>query len=95
MKSKVCKPIGPNSAVVTVITAVKFMNAIRQIGYVLKPNDNIDRIIKKSTVNLCSITEGTIAKIVLLENNTMNGIKKVSKNRGTNVDTLVNCYNIT
>jgi hypothetical protein len=78
-----------------VITSVKFMNAIRQIGYVLKPNDNIDRIIKKSTVNLCSITEGTIAKIVLLENNTMNAIKKVSKNRGTNVDTLVNSYNIT
>jgi len=78
-----------------IIKNKKFMNAINQIGYVLKPSDNVDRIIKKATAGLGSITEGTIAKIVLSEHNTMNGLKKVSKNRGTDPVTLIESYNIT
>jgi hypothetical protein len=78
-----------------VIKHKKFMNAISQLQYVLAPSDNIDRVIKKATANLGFITEGTIAKIVLAENNTMNGVKKVSKNRGTSTGKLIESYNIT
>jgi len=78
-----------------IIKNKKFMNAINQIGYVLKSSDNVDRVIKKATAGLGGITEGTIAKIVLSENNTMNGLKKVSKNRGTDPVTLIESYNIT
>jgi len=78
-----------------VIKNKKFMYAINQIGYILKPSDNVDRIIKKATAGIGGITEGTIAKIVLSENNTMNGLKKVSKNRGTDPVTLIESYNIT
>ena len=78
-----------------VIKNKKFMNAINQIGYILKSSDNVDRVIKKATANLGGITEGTIAKIVLSENNNMNSLKKVSKNRGTDPVTLIESYNIT
>lgn len=78
-----------------IIKNKKFLNAINQIGYVLKSSDNVDRVIKKATAGLGGITEGTIAKIVLAENNTMNGLKKVSKNRGTDPVTLIESYNIT
>jgi hypothetical protein len=78
-----------------IIKNKKFMNAINQIGYILKPSDNVDRVIKKATAGLGGITEGTIAKIVLSQNNTMNGLKKVSKNRGTDPVTLIESYNIT
>ena len=78
-----------------VIKNAKFMNAINQIGYVLKSSDNVDRVIKKATANVGRITEGTIAKIVLSQNNTINGLKKVSKNRGTRTDMLIESYNIT
>mgnify|MGYP003647017806 CR=1 FL=1 len=78
-----------------IIKNAKFMNAINQIGYVLNPVNNVDRVIKKATANIGRITEGTITKIVLLENNNINGLKKVSKNRGTDLDTLVTSYNIT
>ena len=71
------------------------MNAINQIGYVLDPVNNVDRVIKKATANIGRITEGTITKIVLLENNNINGLKKVSKNRGTRTDMLIQSYNIT
>jgi hypothetical protein len=78
-----------------IIKNKKFMNAINQIGYVLKSSDNVDRVIKKATAGIGGITEGTIAKIVLSQNNTMNGLKKVSKNRGTDPVTLIESYNIT
>ena len=78
-----------------IIKNAKFMNAINQIGYILKSSDNVDRVIKKATAGLGGITEGTIAKIVLSQNNTMNGLKKVSKNRGTDPVTLIESYNIT
>jgi hypothetical protein len=78
-----------------IIKNKQFMNAIQQLEYVLKPSDNVDRVIKKATSEIGYITEGTIAKIVLAENNNMNSIKKVSKNRGTSTDKLINSYNIT
>lgn len=78
-----------------VIKHKKFMHAISQLQHLLTPIDNIDRVIKKATANIGSITEGTIAKIVLAENNNMNGVKKVSKNRGTSTGKLIESYNIT
>ena len=78
-----------------VIKNLKFLNAISNLSHLLKPTDNIDRVIKKATDGIGRISEGTLAKIVLKENNTINGLKRVSKNRGTDVNTLINSYNIT
>ena len=65
------------------------------MSHLLKPTDNIDRVIKKATDGIGRIGEGTLAKIMLRENNTIGGLKKVSKNRGTDINTLINSYNIT
>jgi hypothetical protein len=73
----------------------KFLNAIKHLSHLLKENENTDRVIKKITSGLGSITEATIVKIVLKSNNTMNGLKRISKNRGTDVTTLIERYNIT
>lgn len=75
-----------------VIKNERFMNAIRNLDHLLSPSDNVDRVIKKITNGL---TEGLIAKIVLKSNNTINGLKRVSANRGTNLVDLIQYYNIT
>lgn len=80
---------------VQVIKNLKFLNAITNLTHLLKPNDNIDRVIKKATDGIGRLNEGTLAKIMLRENNTINGLKKVSRNRGTDINTLINSYNIT
>lgn len=91
-KYKTCSVYGTKTHI---IKNKQFMNAIQKLEYVLKPNDNVDRVIKRATSEIGSITEGTIAKIVLAENNNMNSLKKVSKNRGTSYDGLIESYNIT
>ena len=78
-----------------VITNPKFLTAIKTLDYLLRETDNIDRVIKKITTDIGHINEGNIAKIVLRENNTINGLKRISKNRGTDISTLVDSYNIT
>ena len=78
-----------------VITNPKFHTAISKLDYLLKPTDNIDRVVKKITADIGGITESTIAKIVLRENNSMAGLSRVSRNRGTDITTLINSYNIT
>jgi len=78
-----------------VITNPKFVSAIKTLDHLLRETDNIDRIIKKITADIGHINEGTIAKIVLRENNSINGLKRISKNRGTDLTTLVQNYNIT
>jgi hypothetical protein len=80
---------------VQVIKNLKFLNAISNLSHLLKPTDNIDRVIKKATDGIGRLNEGTLAKIMLRDNNTISGLKKVSKNRGTDVNTLINSYNIT
>ena len=77
------------------ITNPKFLTAIKTLDYLLRETDNIDRIVKKITADIGNINEGTIVKIVLRENNTMNGLKRISKNRGTDITTLIQNYNIT
>lgn len=91
-KYKTCSVYGTKTHI---IKNKQFMNAIQKLEYVLKPNDNVDRMIKRATSEIGSITEGTIAKIVLAENNNMNSLKKVSKNRGTSAGKLIESYNIT
>jgi len=78
-----------------VITNPKFHTAISHLSDLLKPTDNIDRVIKKITEGIGGVTESVIAKIVLRENNTIKGLKKISNNRGTDINTLINSYNIT
>lgn len=80
---------------VQVIKNLKFLNAISNLSHLLKPTDNIDRVIKKATDGIGRLNEGTLAKIMLRENNTISGLKKVSRNRGTDINTLINSYNIT
>jgi hypothetical protein len=80
---------------VNIIRNKRFYFAITQLTHLLKPGDNFDRVIKKATAGIGRINEGTIAKIVLRENNTISGLKRVSKNRGTDINTLINSYNIT
>lgn len=70
----------------------KFLNAICNLDAVLTPSDNVDRVMKKITGGY---TEGTIAKIVLRENDSINGLNRVSKNRGTTINKLTSAYNIT
>jgi len=77
------------------ITNPKFLTAIKTLDYLLRETDNIDRIVKKITADIGNINEGTIVKIVLRENNTMNGLRRISHNRGTDVSTLIQNYNIT
>ena len=71
----------------------KFVNAINNISYVFKPNDNIDRMVKKITEPLGSITESVITKLILSEKQNMTDVEKVSKNRGTSISTLHSNYN--
>lgn len=70
----------------------KFINAINNLTHVLSPSDNVDRVMKKITGGL---TEVTIAKIVLRDNDSINGLNRVSKNRGTDINKLAFDYNIT
>ena len=78
-----------------VIKNEKFLTAIKNFNYLLKEDQNIDRVIKKITAGIGGITESTIVKIVLRENNTIKGLKKISNNRGTDINTLIENYNIT
>jgi hypothetical protein len=91
-KYKTAFKYGPKTHV---IRNDKFIKAISNLSHLLKENENTDRVIKKITSGIGSITEATIAKIVLKHNNTMNGLKRISKNRGTDVSTLIDSYNIT
>ena len=78
-----------------VIKNEKFVTAIKTLDYLLKENQNIDRIIKKITAGIGHITESTILKVVLKYSNNMNNLRRISHNRGTDMTTLVENYNIT
>ena len=91
-KYKTADKYGPK---VHIIKNPKFHTAISHLNYLLQPSDNIDRVVKNITAGIGHITQSTIAKIVLRESNNMNGISRVSKNRGTDLATLIQNYNIT
>ena len=75
-----------------IIKHKKFRHAISNLDHVLKPEDNIFRIITNATGG---ITETQMMKIFMREANTMNSIRKVAQNRGTSTALLVSNYNIT
>lgn len=77
---------------IIVIMDERFRNAISKLDALLTQKDNIDRVVKKITGGY---TESLIAKITLRDKNTINGLKQMSDNRGTDVNTLVSQYNIT
>jgi hypothetical protein len=78
-----------------IIQNKKFHTAISKLDYLLRESDNIDRVIKKITADIGGVTESTIVKVVLKYSNNMNNLRRISHNRGTDVSTLINSYNIT
>lgn len=66
--------------------------AVSQLKELLRPEENLYRSVMKITGQ---INESTMMKLSLCNNNTARGLKKLSKNRGTSVETLVNNYDCT
>jgi hypothetical protein len=74
-----------------VIKNKQFMTAIRHLDCVLCPSDNLDRAVKKATGGL---GEATVLKIYLSTPRSATEFKRVSKSRGTDLNTLLTSYNI-
>lgn len=75
-----------------IIKSKRFHFAVSQLKHVLQPQENLYRTVMKITGN---ISESTMMKLSLCNNNTAKGIKQLSKNRGTSVETVVNNYDCT
>lgn len=72
-----------------VIRSRKVMRAVKEmLGKSISDTSNITRDVK----NIIGITEGEFLKLYLKENNTSETFKRVSLNRGTNVETLLSSY---
>ena len=76
------------------ITSKVFKRNISKLEHVLKPNDNLHRVITNATSGIGSLTESKIAKIYMLHNSSPEQLKKMRATRGTSVDTLVDNYNL-
>ena len=75
-----------------IIKGKRFHFAVSQLKELLRPEENLYRTVMKITGQ---INETTMMKLSLCNNNTARGLKKMSKNRGTAVQTLVNNYDCT
>ena len=75
-----------------IIKGKRFHFAVSQLKELLRPNENLYRTVMKITGQ---INETTMMKMSLCNNNTAKGIKKLSKNRGTAIETIVNNYDCT
>jgi len=75
-----------------IIKSKRFHHAISQLKELLKPEENLYRTVMRITGQ---ISESMMMKLSLCNNNTAKGIKKLSLNRGTAVDTIVNNYDCT
>ena len=75
-----------------IIKSKRFHHAISQLKELLRPEENLYRTVMRITGQ---ISESKMMKLSLCNNNTAKGIKKLSKNRGTAVDTIVNNYDCT
>lgn len=76
------------------ITSKVFKRNISKLQHVLKPNDNLHRVITNATAGIGALTESKIAKIYMLHNSSPEQLKKMRATRGTSVDTLVDNYNL-
>jgi len=72
-----------------IIKGKRFHFAVSQLKELLRPEENLYRTVMRITGQ---ISESVMMKLSLCNNNTAKGIKKLSKNRGTAVDTIVNNY---
>jgi len=75
-----------------VIVNKKFYHAVGSLPELLRPNENLHRSIGKITGN---ISETTMMKLSVSENNNVNGLVKIAKNRGTSLDLISTNYNCT
>ncbi len=75
-----------------IIKSKRFRHAVSQLKHVLQPQENLYRTVMKITGQ---ISESVMMKLSLCNNNTAKGIKQLSKNRGTAIETIVNNYDCT
>ena len=75
-----------------IIKSKRFHFAVSQLKELLRPNENLYRTVMKITGQ---ISESTMMKLSLCNNNNAKSIKKLSKNRGTSIETVVNNYDCT
>ena len=75
-----------------IIKRKRFHFAVSKLTDLLRPNENLYRSVMKITGQ---INETTMMKLSLCNNNNARGIKTLSKNRGTSVETIVNNYDCT
>ncbi len=75
-----------------IIKGKRFHFAVSQLKELLRPEENLYRTVMRITGQ---ISESKMMKLSLCNNNTARGLKKMSKNRGTAVETLVNNYDCT
>jgi hypothetical protein len=75
-----------------IIKSKRFHFAVSKLTDLLRPNENLYRSVMKITGQ---INETTMMKLSLCNNNNAKGIKKLSKNRGTSVETIVSNYDCT
>jgi len=74
-----------------VVKNKQFIHAIQQLDCILSPSDNLDRVVKKATGGL---GEATVLKIYLSTPRSAKEFKRVSKSRGTDLNTLLTSYDI-
>jgi len=75
-----------------IIKSIRFHHAISQLKELLRPEENLYRTVMRITGQ---ISESKMMKLSLCNNDNAKSIKKLSKNRGTAVDTIVNNYDCT
>ncbi len=75
-----------------IIKSRPFHHSVSQLKELLRPEENLYRTVMKITGN---ISESTMMKLSLCNNNNAKSIKKLSKNRGTAIATVVNNYDCT
>jgi hypothetical protein len=75
-----------------ILKGKRFYFAVSQLKELLRPEENLYRSVMKITGQ---INETTMMKLSLCNNNNAKGIKKLSNNRGTAIETIVNNYDCT
>ena len=75
-----------------IIKGKRFHFAVSQVKELLRPEENLYRSVMRITGN---INETTMMKMSVCNNNNIKGIKTISKNRGTSMNTISTNYDCT
>lgn len=75
-----------------ILKGKRFHNAVSQLTELLRPNENLYRSVMRITGQ---ISETTMMKMSVCNNNNVKGIKKISKNRGTSMMEIATNYDCT